>query len=191
MLATIWESCYKRFFHDQNNLYHIRNWVFYINLNNIYDSKADPNCLFLKRHKYLFSTILRRTSPSSKIDLEFPQQLPTTRLDIIPKASNGRDSRAASQTQVATSRLEHVAVHLERLPPYVLPKINHLLTSHSVEGFGGIFVYKNLLCFVTLLRYRVVRGEGKAVKILHASKFCVEKSGFFDFTNHMSCVSAW
>ena len=110
---------------------------------------------------------------------------------MTPKASNGRDSRAALQTQVATSRPEHVAVHLERLPPYVLPKINHLHTSHSVEGFGGIFVYKNLLFFVTLLRYRVVvRGEGKAVKILHAFEFCVEKSGFFDFTNHMSCVSA-
>ena len=108
------------------------------------------------------------------------------------KLSNRRDSRAALQTQVvATSRLEHVAVHLERLPPYVLPKINHLHTSHSVEGFGGIFVYKNLLFFVTLLRYRVVvRGEGKAVKILHAFRFCVEKSGFFPFTNHMGCVSA-
>ena len=118
--------------------------------------------------------------------------LATTRLDMIPKASNGRDSRAALQTQVvATSRLEHVAFHLKRLPPYVLPKINHLHTSHSVEGFGGIFVYKNLLFFVTLLRYRVVvRGEGKAVKILHAFEFCVEKSGFLDFTNHMICVSA-
>ena len=134
------------------------------------------------------------TSIFSKTNLEFPQNYPlSSHYQTWPEASNGRDSRAALQTQVvATSRLEHVAVHLECLPPYVLPKINHLHTSHSVEGFGGIFVYKNLLCFVTLLRYRVVvRGEGKAVKILHAFEFCVEKSGFLDFTNHMSCVSAW
>ena len=162
MLATIWESCYKRFFHDQNNLYHIRNWVFYINLNNIYDSKADPNCLFLKRHKYLFSTILRRTSPSSKIDLEFPQQLPTTRLDIIPKASNGRDSRAALQTQVATSRLEHVAVHLERLPPYVLPKINHLHLSFCGRLWWHLCLQKSpLLRHVATLPGGERRRQGR------------------------------
>ena len=149
--------------------------------------------LIVYRHIYLFSTIVLLPLLVKQIwnSPKITHYLATTRLDMTPKASNGRDSRAALQTQVATSRPEHVAVLLERLPPYVLPKINHLHQPFCGRLWWHLCLQKSSLHRHVATLPVVVRGEGKAVKILHAFEFCVEKSGFLDFTNHMSCVSAW